>query len=832
MKANGILLAIIAILLCVTAGHGQLIVWSGNGDGSSWSDAQNWVGQQVPGTGNVAVITNGTGSNVVISSAVTVESVRCTKTLTITNGSLTVTAGTTSLQGGFSVTAGSTLTASGSGTTLTATGPANISGAGLSASGGAVLSLPGAVNYQAPGICVVPTWQASGAGSVLSLPQLTNVTGNIVCSQMSILASAGGQILITNAAADLGGDLVVQADGSNSVVNFATLAVNAGTLSMEASGGGSVLIPQLRTSGVLTLTLAAGGFISSSQFTNITGISFSVSGGVALSLPEVASFEPPDVCVVPTWQASGTGSLISLPALTNVAGNTACAQLSILATAGGKVLLTNAAAALGGDLVVEAEGSNSVVNLSALAGNTGTLSLEASGGGSVLVPEFRKSGNLTLTLGAGGFISTTQFTNITGANFYASGGAVVSLPEVVNYQPPGECEVLTWQASGAGSEITLPAATNVTGTTVCGELNVQALSGGQVLLTNAAGDLGGDLAVQADGTNSVVNLAALSSNAGTLSLEASDGGSVLVPRLDNGGTISLTLGAGGFISTAQFTNITGANLTVSGGAVLSLPSVVSYQPPSICVPDNWQASGTNSVLSLPALTNLTGNVVCGQLTVQALSGGQVRLSAVNSIDNGSLAFLSEGTNSVIDLSNMTGMVLASGQGSLTAENGGTILLNSQAFLLGNVAINIPPGNPILPPTLIAGQALTLYGIPWHSYKVQERSTLQPDSPWTTFYVPLTNTFQVITPTAPADTAFIVTDFVANPALMEFSVIGDSQLQFVLFGQTNATYQIQSTTNLPGIWAPFQTVSMTNAFRFLPEAPLTAAKQFFRVAEAD
>jgi hypothetical protein len=407
---------------------------------------------------------------------------------------------------------------------------------------------------------------------------------------------------------------------------------------------------------------------------------------------------------------------------------------------------------------------------------------------------------------------------------------VLSLPAAADYQPPGVCQALTWEATGTGSVVSLPALTNVTGNTLCAELNLQAFGGGQVLVTNAATDLGGVLTVESDGTNSVVNLSALAANEGTLSLEASGGGRVLVPRLANAGTLNLSLAAGGFISTAQLTNITGANLTVSGGAVLSLPDVVSYQPPTVCEDITWLASGAGSVLSLPALTNLTGNLVCGQLAVKALGGGQVQLGSVNSIDNGTLTFLSDGTNSEINLDNMSGMVLASGQGTLTAENGGSILLNTQAFLLGNVAVNVPPGNPILPPTLVPGSALTLYGTPWNSYKVQERSTLEPDSPWATFYVPLTNDFEILSPTVPPNTAFTVTEFIANPALLQGSVNADSQFQLLLFGPPTATYQIQTATNLPGPWSSLTTVAMTNEFRFLPATPIAAARQFYRAKQ--
>jgi hypothetical protein len=827
VKTTRILLAVAALLLGAGEVFGQ-IVWNGNGDGTSWSDPQNWVGNQVPGTANSATITSGNGTTVLISSVISVQSVQCNKALTISNGSLTVMSGTSALGGAVTVSDGSALVATGSGTILSVSGPGNITGASLYASGGAELLTPGVVSYQPPVVCETVVWQATGTGSLLDLSFLTNVTGNITCSQLTVQALNGGEVSLSHVKADLGGTMSVQSDGSNSLVDLSSLSTNGGTLGLEASGGGDVVVPQLATSGNLTVSAGAGGSVSTGQFTNITGASFYASGGVALLLPGVVNYQPPAVCETIVWQATGAGSEVSLPALTNVTGNTACSQLTVQALNGGTVFLSQIKADLGGTMSVQADGTNSLVDLSLLATNLGTLSFEATGGG-VLAPQLRASGNLIVTLGSGGAIPTAQFTNITGASFYAIGGARLSLPGVVSYQPPAVCETIVWQATGAGSLVSLSALTNVTGNSTCSQLTVQSLNGGEVLLNHAQAIPGGAMSVQADGTNSVVDLSMLAANAGTLSLEASSGGSVLAPLLANGGTINLTLGAGGFISTDQFTNITGASLFATGGAVLSLPGVVSYQPPSICEAITWQANGAGSMLSLPALTNLTGNTVCGQLNAQALSGGQILLGHVADINNGYLSFLSDGVGSVIDLSQLSGMVLVDGQGSLTAQNGGTILFNSQAFLLANVAINISPGNPVLPPTVIPSQALTLYGTPWHSYQVEERNTLQPGSPWTTILIPLTNNLEAIAGQVPQDTAFTVTEFVADPSILQLSLASSTQAQLLLYGQTNATYEIQSTTNFsaPASWTSNGVVVMTNAFRFLPLLPVDSDRQFFR-----
>jgi hypothetical protein len=181
---------------------------------------------------------------------------------------------------------------------------------------------------------------------------------------------------------------------------------------------------------------------------------------------------------------------------------------------------------------------------------------------------------------------------------------------------------------------------------------------------------------------------------------------------------------------------------------------------------------------------------------------------------------------------LSAFVLETGQGSLTAQNGGTILFNNTAFLLANVAISIPAGNPVLPPVLVASQTLTLYGIPWHSYRVEEWNALQPGSPVTTFLVPLTNSFQAFATAPQPNTAFLVADFVANPSILQISLVSEADVQLVLYGLTNATYTVQSTTNLrPRVnWTPVTVAAMTNAFRILPETPTLPPVQFFRAQQ--
>ena len=68
--------------------------WTGLGDGTSWSNPDNWSGDQLPGT-NSAVQLNLTGSQTIVfsSGSTTVQSITGSDPLSITGGSLTVTSG-------------------------------------------------------------------------------------------------------------------------------------------------------------------------------------------------------------------------------------------------------------------------------------------------------------------------------------------------------------------------------------------------------------------------------------------------------------------------------------------------------------------------------------------------------------------------------------------------------------------------------------------------------------------------------------------------------------------------------------------------------------------
>ena len=188
----------------------------------------------------------------------------------------------------------------------------------------------------------------------------------------------------------------------------------------------------------------------------------------------------------------------------------------------------------------------------------------------------------------------------------------------------------------------------------------------------------------------------------------------------------------------------------------------------------------------------------------------------------------------MDLSSLSAFATPLGASSLTAQNGGVILLPGNVFLLVNVAVNLP-GNPVLPPAVSPGAAVSLYGRAWHSYWVEARDTRDAANPWGLFArVPLTNDIQVVSGPPDSWRAFRVREFMADPPLLDLWPLPSQQGQLVLYGATNVSFRVETTNSLPtppAGWAPWaDTGSMTNTFRILPTFPTTDTQRFWRARQ--
>ncbi len=622
------LILTVAVLLVAQLAPASVISWDGGGDGTNWHHPQNWSGDVVPAATNDVVITlPGDAVITITNGVVTLRSLQCDESLSLRAGTLTLTNGPSQVLGAFTLATRSTFVVRGSNATFTGAGPVSMDGANLTVQNGAVLTLPGLLNYADTSGCCGTLWQASGAGSRLVLAGLTNLTGNPVRSWTTdIRALAGGRVEMTNLVAVPAGDVYALADGTNSTVELSRLQrLAANILSLEASAGGSIAIPQLADGGQLNITVRAGGSIPTVQLTNLFGATVD---NVALNLSNVRRL-----------------------------------------TSRGSVTLRN--------------------------GGTADLSNVASADGQ---------------------------------SFYSIGGTVLVLPSLRTYADSSGCCGGTWEANGAGSRLNLPALTNLVGNPVRGwALGLYATAGGRVEAAALSDLPGGDVFIRADGSNSVLDFAALQRvNANLLALEARNFGSVLVPQLVEGGRVILTFRRDGQITANQFTsvhsvtvdntsislgnvarlssagavslvnggaltltgvtNVDGQSLFVRAGSMLSLPGVRNYTDTSGCCGAAWEANGAGAILTLPGLTNVAGNSIWAMET-RALFGGRVELSAVVAVGDRNLSARADGSNSLVNLSGLREFRGASGYLNLNAISQGTVLVtNLTRFNRGSITL--------------------------------------------------------------------------------------------------------------------------------------------------
>ncbi len=681
------------------------IVWSGDGDGTTWTSPANWVGGVVPGATDDAVI--GSSSQTIdISGNITVNSVTSSDPLDVTGGSFTVQGGTSQANDGLTVASGAALTATGSGTSFTTSGTDVIDGASFYAQSGASVSLPGATSYSLTGSA---TFEATGTGSKLSLANLTSISVDTsdYAEQAQFMALAGGTVTLSSLAQVDTGPVVLESDGTGSVLNVPSLTSLTGLTSwgsiatLQATNSGKVQDPLLTTLNNVNMTLDGTGTISTSQIVSFTGgtltvsggtpsfssladidgSNFQVSGGATLSLPAATSYS---LTGSATFEATGTGSELSLANLTSISVGTSdyAEQAQFMALAGGTVTLSSLAQIDTGPVVLESDGTGSVLNVPSLTSLTGLTSwgsiatLQATNSGTVQDPLLTTLNTVNLTLDGTGTISTSQIAsytygtidlsggtpsfsslaNINDSNFQVSGGATLSLPAATSYSLTGSA---TFEATGTGSKLLLANLTSISVDTsnYAEQSQFMALAGGTVTLSSLAQADTGPVVLESDGAGSVLNVPSLTSLTGLTSwgsivaLQATDSGTVQDPLLTTLNDVYLTVDGTGIIGTSHLTDIDNSSLYVSGGGTLSLPGVTSY---NVDYGDNptLQASGAGSVLSLPNLSSMNLALYNTTVEVNALSGGQVSLPSLTRAETGRIFFESDGSGSLLNLAAM------------------------------------------------------------------------------------------------------------------------------------------------------------------------------------
>jgi len=327
--------------------------------------------------------------------------------------------------------------------------------------------------------------------------------------------------------------------------------------------------------------------------------------------------------------------------------------------------------------------------------------------------------NSTLTI-EGGSYSFPGLTDIDSSNLSVEADASLTLPAVTSYTGRNNFATTTLEASGAHSVLSLPDLTSIAvQATYPEQVNVQASSGGDVSMPMLS-QVSASLVVQSTGSGSVVDLSGLTDFSAQLdvysslgALTVTDQGTVLDPELTSLSIVSVTLDGTGTLATDQWTSLTSSTLTIEGGsysfpgltdidssnvsveadASLTLPAVTSYTGRNNFATTTLQASGANSVLSLPDLTSIAVQATYPeQVNVQASSGGDVSLPMLTQVA-ASLVVQSTGSGSVVDLSALTDfsaqLDVYNTPGALTVTDQG-IVLDPNLTTFSNVTITTDP----------------------------------------------------------------------------------------------------------------------------------------------
>ena len=386
----------------------------------------------------------------------------------------------------------------------------SITSSNLTVEGGGDLAFPKLSQLSEPGGA---TLEATGTGSDLDLTALTSLTGATGYATLNIDAESGGEVNLSNVTSQPSGRIYANAQGTSSVIDFSKLPEldsNAEYDSgFEAGGGGKILAGALTTLDEGDLQLDDNmSSITTSQITTITSSNLTVEGGGDLAFPKLSQLSEPGGA---TLKATGTGSDLDLTTLTSLTGASGYATLNIDADSGGEVNLSNVTSQPSGRIYANAQGTNSVIDLSKLpelySDAEYDSGFEAGGGGKIV------AGMLT-TLDHGDLqlddnmssITTSQITSITSSYLTVEGGGDLAFPALQDYSNP---DGVTAEATGSGSILDLSSLTAITGASGYATLYIYAESGATVNLENLASDASGCTDFTATGTGSVINLSSL-----------------------------------------------------------------------------------------------------------------------------------------------------------------------------------------------------------------------------------------------------------------------------------------------------------------------------------
>ena len=534
----------------------------------------------------------------------------------------------------------------GSSQNLTLAGLTSYGSGNITVSGGATLSLPGITSYT--GNTTTTALEATGAGSTLTLANLASVTqpGNTYPAETELEALAGGRVNLPALKTINTGTVTLESDGTGSLLNVGALTSFTETAgwtysTLQASTNGTVDDSKLASLSNVNFNVdGASQNLTLVGLTSCGSGNITVSDGATLSLPGITSYT--GNATTTTLEATGAGSTLTLANLASVTqtGGSYAEQTELEALTGGRVNLPALTTINTGTVILESDGTGSILNVAALTSFTETAgwtysTLQASTNGTVDDSKLASLSNVNFNVdGASQNLTLAGLTSYGSGNITVSGGATLSLPGITSYT--GNATTTALEATGAGSTLTLAnlASVTQTGGSYAEQTELEALAGGRVNLPALKTINTGTVILESDGTGSTLSAGALTSFTETAgwtysTLQSSNGGTV-ADSSSLTGLSNVNLNVGGPINLSGVTDLSNVNLSVSGtGENLTLTGPTSYGSGTITV------SG-GATLSLPTLTSLGGSTL-------DVSGGTLKLPALTGALNAALQASGGGT---------------------------------------------------------------------------------------------------------------------------------------------------------------------------------------------
>jgi hypothetical protein len=314
--------------------------------------------------------------------------------------------------------------------------------------------------------------------------QLQSASANVASLDLN------SDLSVTSSTLQINGKLTVQPARTLSVTGSgASVAANGATVidnaNLAASSSATINLPGLTAisfTGVADILAQSNASISFANLSSVTGTNtgyqkFRVLSGGSISIPSVAKFDSGYVDL----QAAGNGSTINASNLAKLEFTT---SFGSLAAANGGVITLNP-------------------GLTTLQWVIATVN-----GGGLPVGQFKTFRNTQLAVSSG-TQNFSQLTELTKSTVNVSGGAVATFPALTSYNTDLSGD-LTLQSSGAGSSLSFPSLTAVTGS-LTSLLQLRALTGGTLSIPAVSKLENVNLDITVSGTNSLMDFGSLAS---------------------------------------------------------------------------------------------------------------------------------------------------------------------------------------------------------------------------------------------------------------------------------------------------------------------------------